>query len=153
MKPSSTTEAINQFLSSINISGWRVHPKIVEFNDPDDRERKATIYSNRLQTPKETPTSKSSKSSQKKKPLSPETIEFLVDDFKLGDVVSNGAKSMKQTGSIVMVAGDWERDLEQELDLESNYSHVVVVFLKNRQVSTIYILFKIEANGFIVLYL
>ena len=33
LKPSALVSNINLFLSNVNIVGWRVHLKIVEFND------------------------------------------------------------------------------------------------------------------------
>ena len=45
--PNATTQDINKFLSQIQIPGWRVHPKLVEFNDPADRDRKASLLYNK----------------------------------------------------------------------------------------------------------
>jgi hypothetical protein len=124
--PNATTKEINNFLSQIQIPGWTVHPKLVEFNDPADRERKASLLHNKY----------------KKAAPDPEweaTIDLVLEDMMLADVVSRGALSMRQSGSIAMICGDWEKDLAQQSGPEENRQHVVLVFLKNRQVNTPFI--------------
>ena len=100
----------------------------MEFNDPADRVRKASILYNKYK--------KAALDAQlEDTPELEETIQLVVEDLKLADVISNGALSMRQAGSIAMICGDWERDLAQALGPEDNLQHVVLVFLKNRQVS------------------
>lgn len=125
LRPNATNKQYNTFLSQLSIPGWKVHPKLVEFNNPPDRERKATLLTNKY-----------------KKDMTAEqwdewkeTVAILVEDLKLGDIVNNGVLSMRQSGSIVMVCGDWEKDLAQELKPDENRQHVVLAFLKDRQVS------------------
>ena len=61
---------------------------------------------------------------------------MVLEDLKQADIISHGVLSMRQSGSIVMVSRDWERDLAQELGPEENIAYVVLIFLKNRQVRT-----------------
>ena len=61
---------------------------------------------------------------------------MVLEDLKQADIISSGVHSMRQSGSIAMICGDWERDLAQELGPEENIDHIVLVFLKNRQVRT-----------------
>ena len=128
--PNATTQDINKFLSQIQIPGWRVHPKLVEFNDPADRDRKASLLYNKYKKKVSEPDSELEWEEVK------ETVELVLEDLKQADIVSRGVLSMRQSGSIVMVSGDWERDLAQELGPEENIAHVVLIFLKNRQVRT-----------------
>ena len=126
--PNATTQDINKFLSQMQIPGWRVHPKLVEFNDPADRDRKASLLYNKYKKTASKPGSGLEWEDVK------ETVELVLEDLKQADIISSGVHSMRQSGSIAMICGDWERDLAQELGPEENIDHIVLVFLKNRQV-------------------
>ena len=128
--PNATTQDINKFLSQIQIPGWRVHPKLVEFNDPADRDRKASLLYNKYKKTASKPDPGLEWEDVK------ETVELVLEDVKQADIISSGVHSMRQSGSIAMICGDWERDLAQELGPEENIDHIVLVFLKNRQVRT-----------------
>ena len=130
--PNATTQDINKFLSQIQIPGWRVHPKLVEFNDPADRDRKASLLYNKYKKKVSEPDSELEWEEVK------ETVELVLDDLKQADIISNGVLSMRQSGSIAMICGDWERDLTHKLGPEENTDHVVLIFLKNRQVRILY---------------
>ena len=63
-----------------------------------------------------------------------------------GDTIANGITSMRQSGSIAMLCGDWQKDLAQEMPLGTNIQHVILVFLKNCQVSISIFVFFFTAN-------
>jgi len=129
--PNATTQDINKFLSQIQIPGWRVHPKLVEFNDPADRDRKVSLLYNKYKKAV-------SKAPELQWEEVEETVELVLDDLKQADIISSGVLSMRQSGSIAMICGDWERDLTHKLGPEENTDHVVLIFLKNRQVRILY---------------
>ena len=81
----------------------------MEFNDPADRDRKASLLYNKYKKTVSKPGSGLEWEDVK------ETVELVLEDLKQADIVSRGVLSMRQSGSIVMVSGDWERDLAQEL--------------------------------------
>jgi hypothetical protein len=128
LTPSSTTIAINSFLSSINIPGLNVHPRLVEFNDTGDRKRKIVAYTKQLRAGG----------------MSEEDAVVEVAGLKAADTLSFGIRSMKQSGSVVMLAAV-EKEESCEDKAESGYlvgradfatkTHVVLYFLKHKVVS------------------
>jgi hypothetical protein len=48
LKPNATTAKINEFLAQVRIPNFQVHPKLVEFNDAKDKQRKITLLHNKL---------------------------------------------------------------------------------------------------------
>jgi len=103
----------------------------VEFNDPADRDRKASLLYNKYKKAV-------SKAPELQWEEVEETVELVLDDLKQADIISSGVLSMRQSGSIAMICGDWERDLTHKLGPEENTDHVVLIFLKNRQVRILY---------------
>ena len=132
LTPSSSMQDINTFLASLQISGWRIHPKLVEYNDTADRKRKITLLINKKKT--EDPDVDSG------------VLEWYREDMSAGDTIANGITSMRQSGSVAMLCGDWQKDLAQEMPLGTNIQHVILVFLKNRQVSISIFMFFFTAN-------
>jgi hypothetical protein len=124
--PSSLALQIFEFLQQVSISNWRVHSKIVEFNDVEDRKKKMTLLRNKLIA----------------KGLPEAAANEQAEELKDADTLSWGIKSLKQKGSIVMCCGDWEKDLQQAKSTTDALKHVVLVFLKEKQVSS-YILCSI----------
>ena len=120
LKPSSSIAEINDFLASVTIEGWTVHPKLVEFNNRQDRERKAGQLYNQYKAAED--------------PLDEEAIRFEVDDLRKGDIVENGRKSLKQKGGIVMVSGPSSKGFQEAIKIEGKLTHVALVLLKNRVV-------------------
>ena len=49
LKPSALVSNINLFLSNVNILGWRVHLKIVEFNDATHRQTTIALLYSKLE--------------------------------------------------------------------------------------------------------
>ena len=49
LKPSTPVSNINLFLSNVNILGWRVHLKIVEFNDATHRQTTIALLCSKLE--------------------------------------------------------------------------------------------------------
>lgn len=132
-----TTESVHGSVSHINQSllellsqqwpgGWRLHPKLIYFNNAQDKARKQLLLYNKLinnGNPEE-------------------FAQAEVNDLKLGDTVSDGVRSLKQSGSILLLSGLAEKDLEHKRD---GQDHVILLFLKNRTVSlySIYLLIYI----------
>jgi hypothetical protein len=48
LKPNATTAEINEFLTQVHIPNFRVHLRLVEFNDAKDQQRKITLLCNKL---------------------------------------------------------------------------------------------------------
>jgi hypothetical protein len=96
LKPSALVSNINLFLSNINIPGWRVHLRIVEFNNDADRQKRITLLSSQLE----------------KAGVDELVIQSQIEELCTADILSNGIKSLRQSGSILMLGGDWERDLQ-----------------------------------------
>jgi hypothetical protein len=123
--------AINSFLSAINIPGLNVHPRLVEFNNTADRRRKVAAYTKQLRDGG----------------MSPEDAAVEVAGLKAAHTLSFGIRSMKQSGSVVMLAAvEEEEGCEDKADSgEVEYlisradfatkTHVVLYFLKDKVVS------------------
>jgi hypothetical protein len=120
LKPSASVSDINLFLSNINILGWRVHARIVEFNNNADRQKRITLLSSQLE----------------KAGADELVIQNQIEELRAADILSNGIKSLRQSGSILMLSGDWERDLQQTKAPNDQLRHVVLVFLKEKKVSS-----------------
>ena len=118
LKPSAPVSDINLFLSNINIPGWRVHPRIVEFNNDADRQKRITLLGSQLE----------------KAGVDELVIQNQIEELCAADILSNGIKSLRQSGSILMLGGDWERDLQQTKAPNDQLRHVVLVFLKEKKV-------------------
>jgi len=119
LKPSSTTSEINWFLNQLSIPNWRVHPRVVEFNNAKDRNKKMTLLHNKLVH----------------EGLPIDAAQSQVNELKEADILSIGIKSLKQSGSVLMLCGDWEKDLEQAKSSEEAVKHIVLLFLKDQKVS------------------
>ena len=91
LTPSSSVQDINAFLASLQIPGWRIHPKLVEYNDAADCKRKITLLIN-------------------KKTEDPDVdsgvLEWYREDMSAGDTIANSITSMQQSSSIAMLCGD-----------------------------------------------
>jgi hypothetical protein len=96
LKPSAPISDINLFLSNVNILGWRVHPKIVEFNDATHRQTTIALLHSKLE----------------KVGVDKLVIQNQIEELCAGDILLNGIKSLRQSGSILMLGGDWEWDLQ-----------------------------------------
>ena len=48
LKPNATTVEINEFLAQVLIPNFQVHLRLVEFNDAKDKQRKITLFYNKL---------------------------------------------------------------------------------------------------------
>ena len=48
LKPNDSIATINEFLAQVCIPNFHIHPKLVEFNDIKDRQRKITFFHNKL---------------------------------------------------------------------------------------------------------
>jgi hypothetical protein len=119
LSPFSTLQEINKVLLAFQITGWKVHPRVVEFGSKEDKAKKATMLS-----------------TQMKKYGNPEDlINMMVEECCDGDTVTEGIRSMTQQGSIVMVCGDFERDNRNKISLDEKKLHVHLLFLKERKVS------------------
>ena len=118
LKPSTPASDINLFLSNINILGWRVYPKIVEFNDATYRQTTIALLHSKL----------------KKAGVDELVIQNQVEELCARDILSNSIKSLWQSGSILMLGRDWERDLQQTKAPNNQLRHVVLVFLKEKKV-------------------
>jgi hypothetical protein len=130
LKPNATTTEINEFLARVRIPNFRIHPKLVEFNDAKDRQRKITLLRNKLigeGLPKDVAQTQS---------------EELVD----ADTLSVGIKSLTQKGSMLMLAGLEEKDLEQKLSSEAT-TYVMLAFLKEKKVSNLFYPRNLNANS------
>jgi hypothetical protein len=121
LSPNATTTQINKFLAQLRISSWRVHPRIVEFNNALDRNKKITQLYNKLVN----------------EGLPQAAAESQANELKEADVLSVGIKSLAQAGSILMCCGDWEKDLQQEKSSDEAIKHVVLVFLKYKKVNSL----------------
>jgi hypothetical protein len=118
LKPSALVSNINLFLSNISIPGWRVHSRIVEFNNDADRQKRIALLSSQLE----------------KVGADELVIQNQIEELRDADILSNSIKSLRQSGSILMLSGDWERDLQQTKALNDQLRHVVLVFLRERKV-------------------
>ena len=67
--------------------------------------------------------------------LPEEAAQSQVDELKDADVLSGSIKSLKQGGLVLMLCGDWEKDLEQAKSSEEALKHIVLAFLKDQKVS------------------
>jgi hypothetical protein len=123
LTPTASLQDINAVLTKTSIQGWNVHSRMVEFNDKDDKMKKMSIFTNKL---------KATNNPQ-------DIINLLVKEAFDGDTISEGLKSMKQKGSIVMLSGDWEKDLGNEVSLDEKKLHVHLLFLKERKVCFIFL--------------
>ena len=119
LKPSSSTIEINEFLAQVHIPNWVIHKKLVEFNDAKDKDRKITLLRNKLIS----------------EGLPEDAAINQSNEIADGDLVQNGIKSMKQSGSILMVCGIDQKDLAQVKTLEDATKHVQLMFLKDRKVN------------------
>ena len=64
-----------------------------------------------------------------------DAAQSQVDELKEADVLSIGIKSLKQSGSVLMLCRDWEKDLEQAKSSEDAVKHIVLLFLKDQKAS------------------
>jgi hypothetical protein len=123
LKPNATTAEINEFLAQVRIPNFRIHPRLVEFNDTKDRQRKITLLRNKLIA----------------EGLPEDAAQTQSEELADADTLSVGIKSLTQKGSVLMLAGLEEKDLEQKLSSEAT-THVMLVFLKEKKVSNLFVL-------------
>lgn len=123
LKPNATIADINEFLGQVSIPNFRIHPRLVEFNDANDRQRKITILCNKLIA----------------EGLPEDAAQAQSEELADADTLSVGIKSLKQSGSVLMLAGLEEKDLQQSLSAEAT-THVMLVFLKEKKVSNLFTL-------------
>jgi pyruvate carboxylase len=121
LKPNATTAQINEFLDQLRIPNFRIHPRLVEFNNSNDRQRKITLLCNKLIV----------------EGLPKAAAQAQSEELADADTISVGIKSLKQTGSVLMLAGLEEKDLQQQLPAEAS-THVMLVFLKEKKVSILF---------------
>jgi pyruvate carboxylase len=137
LKPNATIAEINKFLSQLRISNFYVHPRLVEFNDSNDRQRKIILLCNKLIA----------------KGLPKAVAQAQSEELADADTISVGIKSLKQTGSVLMLAGLEEKDLQQRLPAEAS-THVMLVFLKEKKVSILFtFIFIHNTNSYTALHL
>jgi len=117
LKPNATTANINEFLVQVRIPNFRIHLRLVEFNDSKDRQRKITLLRNKLIA----------------EGLPEDAAQTQSKELADADTLSVSIKSLTQKGSALMLAGLEEKDLEQKLSLEAT-THVMLVFLKEKKV-------------------
>jgi ribosomal protein S1 len=122
LKPNATTAEINEFLAQVRIPNFRVHPKLVEFNDAKDRQRKITLLHNKLIA----------------KGLPEDAAQSQSEELANADTLSVGITSLTQKGLVLMLAGLDEKDLQQNLSSSDSTTHVMLVFLKERKVSILF---------------
>ena len=127
LKPNDSTATINEFLAQVRIPNFRIHPKLVEFNDAKDRQRKITQLRNKLVA----------------EGLPEDAAQTQSEELADADILSVGIRSLTQKGSVLMLAGLEEKDLEQNLSSSDATTHVMLVFLKERKVS-LYSIFIIQ---------
>lgn len=117
LTPTASLAEINSVLAKFNIPSWQVCPWVIEFNDSQDKTKKKALFTNKL----------------KAATFDQDTIEMLVKDaFDGGATISEGLKGMKQNGSVVMISGDWMKDLANKDSLDDKKLHVQLLFLKQR---------------------
>jgi hypothetical protein len=121
LKPNTTTANINEFLSQVCIPNFYIHSKLVEFNDTNNQQRKIILLCNKLIT----------------KRLPKDAAQAQSKELANADTLSVGIKSLKQSGSVLMLAGLEEKDLQQTLPAEAT-THVMLVFLKEKKVSNLF---------------
>jgi hypothetical protein len=121
LRPNATTTEINGFLAKVCISNYQIHPRLVEFNDVKDRQRKITLLYNKFVA----------------QGLPENAAQTQSEELADSDTLSVGIKSLTQKGSVLMLAGLEEKDLEQSLSPDAT-THVMLVFLKERKVSNLF---------------
>jgi hypothetical protein len=131
LKPNATTAEINEFLAQVRIPNFRVHPRLVEFNDAKDRQRKITLLRNKLIA----------------EGLPEDAAQSQSEELADADTLSVGIISLTQKGSVLMLAGLEHKDIHQELSSEEATTHVMLVFLKERRVSNLSLLYYSNANN------
>jgi hypothetical protein len=130
LKPNATTAKINEFLAQLRIPNFCIHPRLVEFNNAKDRQRKITLLRNKLIA----------------KGLPENAAQTQSEELADANTLSVGVKSLTQKGLVLMLAGLEEKDLEQQLSAEAN-THVMLVFLKEKKVSNLNYLFNLNTNS------
>jgi hypothetical protein len=130
LKPNATTAEINEFLAQVCIPNFRIHPRLVEFNNAKDRERKTTLLRNKLIA----------------KGLPEDAAQTQSEELADADTLSVGIKSLTQKGSVLMLARLEEKDLRQKLSAEAN-THVMLVFLKEKKVINLLYLSNSNTNS------
>jgi hypothetical protein len=123
LTPSSSMQDLATLLASLHIPEWKIHHKLIEYNDVADRERKISLLINKV------------KSSDPN--VDDDLLDWYRQDMMAGDTIGNGITSMRQSGSIAMLCSDWEKNLAQDIPLGQNLLHVSLVFFKNNKASTL----------------
>src|SRR5579871_1265731 len=87
LKPNATTTQINEFLAQVRIPKFRIHLRLVEFNNAKDQQRKVTLYYNKLIA----------------KGHLEDVAQCESEAFANANVLSVSIKSLTQKGSILML--------------------------------------------------
>jgi hypothetical protein len=131
LKPNDSTATINEFLTQVRIPNFRIHPKLVEFNDAKDRQRKITLLRNKLIA----------------EGLPEDAAQSQSEELADADTISVGIRSLTQKGSVLMLAGLEQKDFGLGLSLEEATTHVMLVFLKERKVSNLSSLYYSDTDN------
>ena len=131
LKPNDSTATINEFLAQVRIPNFRIHPKLVEFNDAKDRQRKITFLRNKLIA----------------EGLPEDAAQSQSEELADADILSVGIKSLTQKGLVLMLAGLEQKDFGLGLSSEEATTHVMLVFLKERKVGNLSSLYYSNANN------
>ena len=59
---------------------------------------------------------------------------LVKESFDGGATISEGLKGIKQGGSVVIISGDFKKDLANTASLDEKKLHVQLLFLKERKV-------------------
>ena len=102
LKPNATTAKINEFLMQVRIPNFRIHLRLVEFNDTKDSQCKITLLCNKLIA----------------KGLPKDAAQTQSEELADANTLSVGIKSLTQKGLVLMLAGLEEKDLEQSFLLQ-----------------------------------
>ena len=121
-----TTAEVNTFLAQVRIPNFCIHPRLVEFNNAKDRQRKITLRRNKLIA----------------EGLPENAAQTQSEELADADTISVGIQSLTQKGSVLMLAGLEKKDLQQKLSTSDATTHVMLVFLKERKVSNLFYLYN-----------
>jgi hypothetical protein len=122
LKPNATTAEINEFLVQVCIPNFRVHLRLVEFNDAKDKQRKITLLRNKLIA----------------EGLPKDAAQNQSEELANTNTISVSITSLTQKGLVLMLARLEEKDLQQNLSSSDSTTNVMLVFLKERKVSILF---------------
>ena len=96
LKPNDSTATINEFLAQVRIPNFRIHPRLVEFNNAKDQQRKITLLRNKLIA----------------EGLPEDAAQTQSEELVDANTLSVSIKSLTQKGLVLMLAGLEEKDLK-----------------------------------------